>query len=185
MILSIRDEHGNWIEVPAIQGEPGPQGPKGEDGSVRFDDLTPEQKASLKGDKGDQGPIGPQGIQGPKGDDGAQGVQGPQGEKGDTGAVGPQGDPGPKGDKGDTGPAGAPGEAGYTPVRGTDYWTTEDQDNIKAYIDNYFGDVQGALTTLLDGTVAGASLEGNNLVLSNGSGRFEDGTLFVNEEVTK
>lgn len=87
--------------------------------------------------------------------------------------------------KGETGPAGAPGEAGYTPVRGTDYWTTEDQNDIKAYIDNYFGDVQGALTTLLDGTVAGASLEGNNLILSNGSGRFEDGTLFVNEEVTK
>ena len=62
---------------------------------------------------------------------------------------------------------------------------TEDQNDIKAYIDNYFGDVQGALTTLLDGTVAGASLEGNNLILSNGSGRFEDGTLFVNEEVTK
>ena len=88
MILSIRDEHGNWIEVPAIQGEPGPQGPqgpKGEDGTVSFDNLTPEQKASLKGDKGDQGPIGP------------------QGEKGDTGAAGPQGDPGPKGDKGDPG----------------------------------------------------------------------------------
>lgn len=46
---------------------------------MTFEDLTPEQKASLKGDKGD---------------------------KGDTGAAGPQGDPGPKGDKGDPGPNG-------------------------------------------------------------------------------
>ena len=55
---------------------------------MTFEDLTEEQKASLKGDKGDQGPQGEIGPQGPKGDTGAQGpqgIQGPQGEKGDPG----------------------------------------------------------------------------------------------------
>ena len=53
-----------------------------------------------------------------------QGEQGPQGEKGETGPQGPQGE---KGDTGDTGPAGT---NGYTPVRGTDYWTAADQEQI-------------------------------------------------------
>lgn len=60
------------------QGEQGPQGPKGEDGTMTFEDLTPEQKASLKGDKGDKGDTGETGPQGP------QGPQGIQGEKGDS-----------------------------------------------------------------------------------------------------
>lgn len=56
-----------------------------------------------------------------KGEKGDTGAQGPQGEKGDTGAQGPQGD---KGDTGGTGPS------GYTPVRGTDYWTAQDKTQI-------------------------------------------------------
>ena len=39
----------------------------------------------------------------------------------------------PRGNTGATGPQGIPGvqgEPGYTPVRGTDYWTTEDQNTI-------------------------------------------------------
>lgn len=44
-----------------------------------------------KGNKGDTGAQGPQGIQGPKGDTGDTGPQGPQGPKGDTGATGPAG----------------------------------------------------------------------------------------------
>ena len=47
-----------------------------------------------------------------------QGEQGPQGL---------QGIQGPKGDTGEQGPAGA---NGYTPVRGTDYWTAADQEQI-------------------------------------------------------
>ena len=94
------------------QGPVGPQGEKGADGTMTFEDLTPEQKASLKGDKGD---------------------------KGDTGAAGPQGEPGPKGDKGDPGEIGAqgpqgiqgePGTNGATPVKGVDYWTAADQTSI-------------------------------------------------------
>jgi hypothetical protein len=29
MILKIKDESGNWIPVPTIKGEPGPQGEQG------------------------------------------------------------------------------------------------------------------------------------------------------------
>lgn len=39
-----------WLE--SLKGEPG------QDGSVSFDDLTPEQKAEIKGDPGPQGPKG-------------------------------------------------------------------------------------------------------------------------------
>ena len=59
--------------------------------------------ADLKGAKGDKGDTGE------KGEQGIQGVQGIQGEKGD------------KGDKGDT------GTSGYTPKKGTDYFTSADK----------------------------------------------------------
>ena len=64
------------------QGEIGPQGPQGEpgkDGSITFEELTEEQKETLRG---------PQGIQGPKGD------------KGDPGEKGADGQPGKDGDSG-------------------------------------------------------------------------------------
>lgn len=64
---------------------------------------------------------GAQGIQGP------QGPQGPTGEKGDTGETGPQGVQGLQGMPGETGPQ---GPAGYTPVKGTDYWTESDKNGI-------------------------------------------------------
>ena len=57
-------------------------------------------------------------------------LQGAKGDKGDTGATGA------KGDKGDTGETGATGADGYTPVRGTDYWTASDIAEMKAYVDD-------------------------------------------------
>lgn len=74
-----------------------------------------EHKSELKGDKGDKGE---QGLKGEKGDTGEQGIQGIQGLKGD------------KGDKGDTGERGIQGENGYTPVKGVDYFTTQDKQEI-------------------------------------------------------
>lgn len=103
------------------QGPVGPEGPKGADGTMTFEDLTPEQKASLKGDKGDKGDTGaagPQGEPGPKGDKGDPGPQGPKGDPGETGAQGPQG------------LQGEPGTNGTTPVKGVDYWTAADQTSI-------------------------------------------------------
>ena len=46
---------GEWRGVPGFIG---PKGDKGEDGTITFEELTPEQKASLKGDKGDKGDTG-------------------------------------------------------------------------------------------------------------------------------
>lgn len=158
-ILKLKNELDNsWTDIPALIG---PQGKsayqlavengfkgtesewlaslKGADGEVTFESLTDEQKASLKGDTGETGatfipsvsedgtlswindkdfinptPVNIRGPQGAQGEQGIQGLQGPQGEKGDKGDTGEQ------------------GTAGYTPVRGTDYWTEEDQAAIVA-----------------------------------------------------
>lgn len=59
------------------------KGDKGD--ALTWDDLTPEQKASLKGEKGDKGD---QGIQGEQGPQGIQGEKGDKGDKGDDGASG-------------------------------------------------------------------------------------------------
>lgn len=41
--------------------------------------------------------------------------------------------------KGEPGKDGAPGADGYTPVKGTDYWTSEDITEIQSYIDTQIG----------------------------------------------
>ena len=41
--------------------------------------------------------------------------------------------------KGDKGDKGDPGAEGYTPVRGTDYWTADDIAEIQSYIDSQIG----------------------------------------------
>ena len=109
---------------PGAQGLQGEKGEKGDPGALAFDALTPEQLALLKGEPGPKGDTGATGPQGPKGDTGATGPQGP---KGDTGATGAKGEKGDKGDKGDTGTAGA---NGYTPIRGTDYFTAADKSEM-------------------------------------------------------
>lgn len=67
---------------------------------------------------------------GSKGSTGAAGAAGAKGEKGDKGDKGDTGATGSKGDKGDTGAAGAKGADGKTPVKGTDYWTEADKQEI-------------------------------------------------------
>lgn len=91
-----------------IKGDTGPTGP-----ALTFTDLDENQKAELKGDKGDTGATGPQGIQGPKGDTGPEGQKGDTGNEGPAGAVGPRG---PQGPKGDTGQKGDTGESGIDPA---------------------------------------------------------------------
>lgn len=50
--------------------------------------------------------------------------------------------------KGETGKDGINGQDGYTPIRGTDYWTIEDQEEIKtdlqSYIDEQLGVIENA-----------------------------------------
>lgn len=101
-------EH-EWLE--SLQGMPG------KDGTLTFDELTPEQLEKLRGPAGAEGPPGPQGIQGVKGD---------KGDKGDPGVQGIQGPQGPQGERGLQGVQGEQGEPGYTPKKGIDYFTEED-----------------------------------------------------------
>ena len=60
-----------------------------------------------------------------KGNPGAQGDKGEKGDKGDKGETGAQGEKGDKGEK---------GQDGYIPIKGTDYWTEADKDEIKEYV---------------------------------------------------
>lgn len=113
------------------KGEKGAKGDKGDTGAAfTYADFTPEQLAALKGDKGETGERGEKGDKGDTGATGATGAQGAKGDKGDKGDTFTFDDltsvqiAALKGDKGDT------GEAGHTPVRGTDYWTAEDQTAI-------------------------------------------------------
>lgn len=69
---------------------------------------------------------GPQGDPGPQGPRGETGQTGPQGPRGETGQRGPQGE---IGQTGQTGPA---GQDGHTPVKGVDYWTASDKQEIYA-----------------------------------------------------
>lgn len=94
------------------QGPIGPQGPKGDTGPAGADGLPGEQ--------------GPKGDQGERGEKGETGEAGPKGGKGDQGEVGPQGPIGPRGEPGPEGPA------GYTPVKGTDYFTEADKEELMA-----------------------------------------------------
>lgn len=131
-------------------GPQGPQGPKGDTGSgltvlgyfETASDLSAEVIDPLPGDAYGVGTGEPYDIyiydgingvwvnngplQGAKGDKGDAGEQGPQGPKGDTGEQGPQGEQGIQGIQ---------GESGYTPIRGTDYWTAADIAEIKSYVD--------------------------------------------------
>lgn len=157
-------------------GAAGPQGPKGEDGSIVFEELTPEQKEMLRGPQGESGPQGEKGDPGeagPKGEQGAAGPQGPQGEKGDTGVQGPKGDTGatgptgPQGPKGDTGAQGIQGEKGDP---GKDYVLTEaDKAEIAAMVIESIGT-----------PVYGFVDENNNIVVY---GDLADGTYSIKYEL--
>lgn len=141
------------------QGEPGPEGPIGPEGpqGPKGDkgDTGETGPMGPQGPTGPQGEPGPQGIQGPQGPQGEKGETGPQGEQGETG---PQGAPGAAAtisgasasvddtsgtpevsvELGGTAQdrtfafafSGLKGENGKTPVKGVDYWTSEDQQSI-------------------------------------------------------
>ena len=101
----------------------GTSGADGEDGGYYYPTVTDgvlswsaskagmpaAEAANVKGEKGDKGDPGERGEAGPEGAAGATGPQGP---------AGPQGEPGSQGEK---------GEDGYTPVKGTDYYTDADK----------------------------------------------------------
>ena len=138
--------------------EEGADGAPGKDGSP-----------GAKGDKGDTGPQGPKGDPGAAGTPGKDGTDGKDGADGKPGAPGAdgvtphigdngnwyigstdtgkpsRGATGAKGSDGANGKDGAQGEKGadgHTPVKGTDYWTAADKQEI----------VNSVIAALPDGT---------------------------------
>lgn len=109
------------------QGEPGKPGKDGQDGTMTFEDLTPEQRESLRGPRGVPGEDGEDGQPGKPGQDGKPGERGERGPKGDKGdpftyenftdeqlqaLKGERGEPGKQGVPGERGPAGNDGKDG-------------------------------------------------------------------------
>lgn len=76
------------------RGERGETGPRGADGVMRFEELTSQQRESLRGSQGLTGERGPQGNTGPAG---PAGPRGPEGQRGPQGLPGPTGPQGPRG----------------------------------------------------------------------------------------
>ena len=157
----------NLIAVAELKGADGSQGPRGEPGAKG--DPGEKGDPGPKGDKGEPGEKGDTGAQGVKGDTGATGPAGVPGKDGADGKPGAAGADGAKGADGITphigdngnwylggtdtgkpsrgatgakGDKGEPGTPGKTPVRGTDYWTAADKQEI----------VNSVIAALPDGT---------------------------------
>jgi hypothetical protein len=139
--------------MDGIAGQDGKQGPAGQNGlnatitnaTATIDNTSgvPEVKVTLGGTnlertfafaftglKGTKGDTGAQGIQGIQGEQGLQGERGPQGNPGEPGEKGDTGERGPQGEIGPTGETGPAGKDGKTPIKGTDYFTTEDKSEL-------------------------------------------------------
>ena len=58
------------------KGDRGEIGPRGADGVMRFEELTSQQRESLRGPQGNTGPAGPRGPEGPTGPQGPRGADG-------------------------------------------------------------------------------------------------------------
>ena len=141
-------------------GPKGDKGDKGQDGTVSFDELTPEQKAELKGDTGATGPQGIQGATGPQGETGSTGATGP---KGDTGETGPQGATGATGPQGPTGATGPQGDTG--PTGTTDYNDLTNKPDLSVYA------THTELNTKQDTLVSGTNIKtiNNESILGSGN----------------
>lgn len=107
-------EHPVWVNPQGGASDPSISG---KDGTTFTPSVSASGDLSWTNDGGKANPA-PVNIKGPQGD------TGPQGPKGDTGPTGPEGP------KGATGPQGPQGPAGKTPVKGTDYFTQADKQEI-------------------------------------------------------
>lgn len=140
--------NGNWFLGATDTGKPsrgetgapGKDGADGKPGATGADGVTPHIGGNGNWYIGSTDTGKPsRGATGAKGDAGATGPAGPAGPAGAPGKDGANGETGPQGPKGDPG---TPGAAGHTPVKGTDYWTAADKQEI----------VNNVLAALPDGT---------------------------------
>ena len=114
------------------QGEPGQNGSDGKSAYQVWTDLGNHgtEQDFINSLKGANGQNGKDGIDGKDGSIGPQGPEGPKGDNGLPGTNGKDGAPGTPGKDGKNGTEGAPGKDGHTPVKGEDYWTTSDKQEI-------------------------------------------------------
>lgn len=131
------------VNVMGPQGPEGPEGPQGDKGNAfTYADFTAAQLEAL---------IGPQGPKGDKGDKGDSFVYSDFTSEQLESLRGPQGVQGPQGEAGAVGPAGAQGEQGIQgpqgekPIKGVDYYTEADKqeiiDDVLASLPVYDGEV--------------------------------------------
>ena len=83
-VIKIRDESGEFVDIPVIKGEKGEDGPSnvltigsvtsGDTASATITGESPNQVLNLVLPKGDTGAQGEQGLQGPPGKNGTDGV---------------------------------------------------------------------------------------------------------------
>ncbi len=129
------------VDISAVEGPAGPQGPRGEQGP-----------AGPKGDTGSQGPAGPKGdtgSQGPAGPKGDNGSQGPAGPKGDTGSQGPAGPAGPQGEPG------TPADVCVIQIIGTPW--SSNHTSSKSY-DEIIEEIQGGKAVFARGPFFGSTV---------------------------
>lgn len=122
-------------KVKALETTGGADGKSAYDIAVDsgFEGTEEEWLESLKGDKGADGKDGADGTNGKNGTNGVSATHSWNGttltitSASGTSSADLKGD---KGDKGDKGADGKKGDNGYTPVKGVDYWTEADKEEI-------------------------------------------------------
>lgn len=111
---------------------------------MSFEDLTEEQKASLKGDKGDKGDQGEQGPIGPEGPAGKDGQDGAPGKDGQDGAPGKDGADGKDYVLTEEDKAEIAGMIEVPEIDATDYYTKTEIDELLANLPSGGGDLPAA-----------------------------------------
>jgi hypothetical protein len=98
-----------------------------------------------KGEKGDKGDKGDTGEPGKDGKDGEPGTPGKDGQDGAPGAKGDKGDKGEPGANGANGTDGKDGADGHTPIKGVDYFT---QSEINEIVNRVVIEVGGSISNV-------------------------------------
>ncbi len=109
----------------------------------------PRGQKGSKGDPGDRGPEGPTGPEGPEGPAGYSPTASVS-KSGSTATISITDKTGTTTATVSDGEDGAPGQDGYTPVRGTDYWTAADQAVIISAVEEDVGEEISELKSEID-----------------------------------